>query len=233
MKVTLLILTLDEIQGVREIMPQLNSEWCDQLIVVDGGSKDGTLEYLQEKGYSVILQKQPGPREAYLDALEHVDGDIIITFSPDGNSVPEIIPQLVSKMKEGYDLAIVSRYLDGAKSYDDSFISGLANKIFTLTINVLFGGHYTDALVIYRAYKKELIGLLELDQESSYHLPEALFRKPMSWEMLLSIRCAKRRLKVAEIPGDEPCRIGGRRGLHWRWGFAYLLQMIREVFVWR
>ena len=180
MKVTLLILTLDEIQGVREIMPQLNSEWCDQLIVVDGGSKDGTLEYLQEKGYSVILQKQPGPREAYLDALEHVDGDIIITFSPDGNSVPEIIPQLVSKMKEGYDLAIVSRYLDGAKSYDDSFISGLANKIFTLTINVLFGGHYTDALVIYRAYKKELIGLLELDQESSYHLPEALFRKPMS-----------------------------------------------------
>jgi len=85
LKVTLLILTLDEIQGVREIMPQLNSEWCDQLIVVDGGSKDGTLEYLQEKGYSVILQKQPGPREAYLDALEHVDGDIIITFSPDGN----------------------------------------------------------------------------------------------------------------------------------------------------
>ena len=51
---------------------------------------------------------------------------------------------------------------------------------------------------------------------------------------MLSVRAAKRKLKVTEIPGDEPPRIGGERKLRiWRWGAAYYYQFLREVFVWR
>ena len=46
-------------------------------------------------------------------------------------------------------------------------------------------------------------------------------------------RCAKRRLKVGEIPGDEPARIGGTRKLQvLRWGAAYYFQFIKEKFFW-
>ena len=233
LKTTLIIPTRNEIDGVKEIIPRIKPGWVDQIIIVDGNSTDGTVEYLEQRGYFVHSQEQDGMRNAYLEILPYVEGDIVITFSPDGNSIPELIPPLVKKMKEGYDMVIVSRYLDNAKSEDDNFISALANKTFTGTINLLFGGRYTDSMVIYRAYKKSLIYSLSLDQDSSYGFPEKLVGKPMSWEMLLSIRAAKRKLKVAEIPGDEPRRVDGTARTQWRWGFAYILQLFREVFFWR
>ena len=119
MKATLLIMTWNEIDGMKAIMPQVKKEWCEQIIVVDGGSTDGTIEWARDHGYFVYVQKQRGFRHAYNEVLPYIDGDVVVTFSPDGNSVPELIPQLVSKMGEGYDMVIASRYKDGAHSDDD------------------------------------------------------------------------------------------------------------------
>ena len=233
MKYTLIIPTLNEIDGVREIMPKIRREWYDQLIFVDGNSTDGTIEYLREKGYPVYLQKKEGMRNAYMEIYDLIEGDIMMTFSPDGNSVPELIPQLRIKMEEGYDMVIVSRYLGEAASEDDDSITGFGNRLFTKTINMLYGSSYTDAMVIFRAYKKDLIKVLDLDQDKTYW-PENVFRTNLSWEPILSVRCAKRKLKVTEIPGSEPKRIGGERKLQViRWGLGYMAQVIAETVYWR
>jgi glycosyltransferase involved in cell wall biosynthesis len=234
MKVTLLVLTLNEIEGMKQIMPRIKREWYDQLIILDGQSTDGTIEYAREQGYFVYVQKKPGFRHAYTEVLPYIEGDVIVTFSPDGNSIPELIPELINKMKEGYDMVIVSRYLDGAKSYDDDPITAFGNWLFTKTVNVLHKGHYTDAMVIFRAYKTKIIYDLELDKDEGFATAERLFRTKISWEPLLSVRAAKRKLKVAEIPGDEPPRIGGERKLKvLKWGAAYYFQFIREKFFWK
>lgn len=234
MKTTLLVLTLNEIEGMKAIMPRIKREWCDQIIVVDGGSTDGTIEWARDNGYQVYVQKQRGFRHAYHEVMPYVEGDVIITFSPDGNSQTELIPPLIEKMQEGYDMVIVSRYLGGAKSDDDDFITGFGNWLFTKTVNLLHGGKYTDAMVIYRAFRKQIVYDLDLMNEGAYRLAEKLFHTKISWEPLLSVRAAKRKLRIAEIPGDEPPRIGGERKLQIiRWGGAYYFQFIRELFVWR
>jgi len=234
LKITLLIMTLNEIDGMKAIMPLVNSEWCDQIIVVDGGSTDGTIEWARDQGYEVYVQKQHGFRHAYTEVMPLVSGDVIITFSPDGNSIPELIPDLIAKMSEGYDMVIVSRYLESAKSEDDDVVTGFGNWLFTRTVNVLHGGNYTDAMVIYRAYRRQIVFDLELEKEEGYRLAEKLFHTHISWEPLLSVRAAKRKLKVAEIPGDEPPRIGGKKKLKiLKWGAAYYFQFIREIFFWR
>ena len=234
MKTALLIPTLDEIGGMKDIMPRIKREWCDEIIIVDGGSTDGTVEYARENGYRVISQKKKGLRCAYVEALDHIDSDVVITFSPDGNSIPELIPPLVDKMKEGHDMVVVSRYLDGAKSYDDDIITGFGNWMFTKIINILFRAKYTDTLVIFRAYKKDLFKTLELDRDCNYSFEEKLLRTKIGLEPLLSLRCAKRRLKVAEIPGDEPLRTKGSRKLRvFRYGAAHIIQILRELFYWR
>jgi glycosyltransferase involved in cell wall biosynthesis len=46
MKTTLLVMTLNEINGMKAIMPQIDRAWCDQIIIVDGGSTDGTIEWI-------------------------------------------------------------------------------------------------------------------------------------------------------------------------------------------
>ncbi len=232
--VTLLIPTLNEITGMREIMPKVRREWVDQILILDGGSTDGTVEYAKEQGYEVHVQTKPGIRQAYMEVLPKIRGEILVTFSPDGNSIAELIPALIAKMNQGHDMVIVSRYLQGAKSDDDDWLTGFGNWLFTRTVNLLHGGNYTDAMVIFRAYRTQLIRDLELDQDRWYHWPEKFLRTRISWEPMLSARAARRKLKVAEIPGDEPPRIGGERKLQvWKWGAAYYFQFWRDFLVWR
>lgn len=231
MKTTLLVMTLNEIDGMKAIMPQVDRAWCDQIIIVDGGSTDGTVEWARKNGYFVYVQKQAGFRHAYVEVLPYVEGDVVITFSPDGNSVPALIPALIAKIQEGYDMVIASRYLGDAKSEDDDWVTGFGNWLFTKTVNVLHGGHYTDVMVIFRAYRTQIIHDLDLCAEEGYSFVENLFRTKISWEPLLSVRAAKKKLKITEIPGDEPPRIGGERKLKiLKWGAAYYSQFILEVF---
>ena len=231
--VTLLIPTLNEIEGMRAVMPKVERAWCDQVLVVDGGSTDGTQEYARDHGYDLIVQQRRGIRHAYHEAFPHVRGDVVVTFSPDGNSVAELIPRLIDVVAEGHDMVIASRYLPGARSEDDDRVTALGNWAFTRLINGLHGGRYTDAFVMFRAYRTRLYWDLGLDRDEAY-APEKFFRTVMGVEPLLSIRAAKAGLRLAEIPGDEPARIGGTRKLQvFRWGGAYLVQTLREVYHWR
>jgi len=234
MKTTLLVVALNEIVGMRAIMPQIKPEWFDQIIILDGGSTDGTIEYARDANYFVYVQKEPGIRHGYTEVWPYIEGDIVVTFSPDGNCLPEVIPSMLAKMADEFDMIIVSRYLNGAKSEDDDLITGFGNWFFTATVNFLHQGHYTDVMGIYRAYRKQLIYDLELNQDKPYQFVEKLLQTRISWEPLLSVRAAKRRLKVAEIPGDEPKRIGGERKLQvLKWGAAYYLQFWGEKFFWK
>lgn len=202
MKTTLFIPTLNEIDGMKAIMPHVKKQWVDEILVLDGNSTDGTVEYAKSQGYRVVMQKSKGITNAYREALKIAKGDYIIAFSPDGNSLPEVIPELVRKIKEGYDMVIASRYMRGAASEDDDPITAFGNWMFTKLINICFGGNYTDTLVMFRAFKKDIVQKLHID------VPRA------GMEPVLSIRCAKLKLKVAEIPASEPKRIGGKRKMN-------------------
>lgn len=231
---TLLILCLNEISGLKAIMPQIKKEWYDQLLVIDGGSSDGSIEWCKENGYEVYVQKKRGFRHGYIEAWDLVKGKYVACFSPDGNSIPESIPEMFKKIAEGYDLVIASRYLGNAKSEDDDIITGFGNWLFTKTVNLLYNGNFTDVMVILRVFKKELINDLNLLSEDTYSLPEKLFFTKISWEPIMSCRAAKMKKKITEIPFDEPKRIGGERKLQIiRWGAAYYFQFIRELWFWR
>ena len=232
MNTTLLVATLNEIEGMRAVMPRVKPEWCDQILVVDGGSTDGTIEYARERGYEVVVQKKPGLWQGYREAWPHIRGDAVITFSPDGNSIPELIPDLITKMREGHDMVIASRYLGPAKSADDDIITGFGNWLFTKTVNLLHGGGYTDVMVIYRIFRTKLFYELGIERED-YAWLERMLHTRLGAEPLISVRMAKTGKRIAEIPGDEPPRLGGVRKLQIiRWGLAYYAQFWLERFSW-
>jgi len=231
MTFTLLVFTLNEIEGMKEIMPKIDRDWVDEILIVDGGSTDGTVDYAKENGYPTYIQKKQGLRHAYIEALELVNSDYIIAFSPDGNSIPAMIPALRKKAEQGYDMVVCSRYLEDAKSFDDDAITSFGNWFFTKTINWLHGSKYTDAMVMFRAVNRQVFSKLDLDVDRSFEIPENIFRTNICLIPLMSIRAARKQLRTAEIPADEPVRIGGERKLKVvKWGMAYYFQIIYELF---
>src|SRR5262245_11668089 len=98
--VTLLVPVLNEIVGLRAIMPRVRREWVDQILILDGGSGDGSAEWARENGFEVHVQREPGLRHGYREVLPLIRGDVLVTFSPDGNSIPELLPALLAKMDE-------------------------------------------------------------------------------------------------------------------------------------
>jgi glycosyltransferase involved in cell wall biosynthesis len=196
---TLLLPTLNEIEAVQVVVPKIKRQWVDEIIVVDGGSTDGTVEFLRHMGIKVLSQDRGGYGRAMAYGLSQAAGDIIVEFTPDGNSIPEDIPRIITKVIDGYDLVIGSRYMKGARSDDDDWLTALGNRLFTLAVNLLFRARYTDVLVGFRAYRRKAALKLDLDAPG------------LSWPCQSSIRFARAGLRVAEIPANEPSRIGGQR----------------------
>jgi glycosyltransferase involved in cell wall biosynthesis len=196
---TLLLPTLNEIEAIGVILPQIRREWVDDIIVIDGGSTDGTVEFARARGLRVLSQARRGYGEGMLQGMQAATTDVVIEFTPDGNSIPADIPRIIEKMHDGYDLVIGSRYLPGAKSEDDDWLTALGNRLFTGTVNLFFGARYTDALVGFRAYRRACALKLGLDA------------KGLSWPCQSSIRFARAGLRVGELAASEPARIGGKR----------------------
>lgn len=198
MKVSIIVFEINEIDGMRVVMPQIKKEWYDELVVVDGNSTDGTIEYCQSHNIPYFVQAEKGVGAALNEAVRKVSGDIIIIYAPDGSFEPEQIPLIVDQIKnKNVDLVNVSRYMNGQKSYDDNIATALGNKIFTQIVNLLFPYKFTDFLYTYLGFKRELLDELDIDNKSR------------AWGQIFLLRAVKRGCKITELPGVEHKRIGG------------------------
>lgn len=233
MNTTLIVPTLNEVQGIKVIMPRVKPEWCSQVLFLDGGSIDGSISLAKKMGYEVFkhhgITLWEGYRELFL--ADVIRGDIIITFSPDGNSVPEAIPLLIEKIKEGYDMVIASRYLGGLQSDDDTRITRFGNWTTNLVINAISKVKYTDSLVMYRAYRKKIIKQLGLTNEPNWFQGIANRICTLNGiEPTISMRAGRIPLRITEIPVLEPLAERGRRQNTFIHSLVILMQIINEVF---
>lgn len=197
--ITLLLPTYNEVDGFKEIFPSIDRELFDDILVVDGGSSDGTVEYAFSQNIRVMSQIRKGLSEAVIDSIETINTDCVVEFSLDGNSIPEKLPELVKEMQKGYDLVVVSRYLPPAKSYDDNIVTAFGNFIFTRLIRLMGNYPITDSLVMYRGFNISIVKYPEFKK----------FLIGPVFEPLTSMVACNRKLKIFEIAGDEPDRIGG------------------------
>ena len=218
MSTALLILTLNEVDGFKEIMPHVKREWVDELIVIDGGSTDGTIEEAKKMGLEVILQKSKGHGAAIMLGVESTKSDNIVIFGPDGNHEPEEIPQLIRKVQEGYDQVIVSRFAKDSVNLDAGITDTFGNKLFAFLTNLFFGGDLTDVLNESRLITRKAMTEIKFDAIG------------LDSTLEMSIRGLKKRQKIFEIVGNEGKRIGGKRKVRtFQTGCLLVKRIVKEL----
>jgi len=224
MKSSLIILTLNEIEGVRALYDRIPFDAADECFVVDGGSVDGTMEFFKERGIRVVPQEIKGRGEAFRIAVREAKGDYLIFFSPDGNEDPSDIPKLIELLTKGYDIAIASRFLPDSRNEEDDLLfpwRAWANRTFTYIANIIWNtnrNYITDTINGYRAIKKEAFNKLNIDAPG------------FVIEYQMSIRAMKSGLKVVEIPTIEGQRIGGEStAKSIPTGFIFMKHLLREI----
>ena len=203
----LVILTYNEIDGVTALFDRLPLDAVDEAFAVDGGSFDGTVEFMAERGLPVIGQSRKGRGEAFRIALENSTSDVLILFSPDGNENPDDILRVRSQFEENSDLdmVIASRMMKGARNEEDGRIFRVrkwANNAFNLMANLAFNRHLfksyiTDSINGFRGIKRDALTRLDTDA-LGYTI-----------EYQTTIRAFRQGMSILEIPTIEGERIGG------------------------
>jgi dolichol-phosphate mannosyltransferase len=190
------------------------------IIIVDGGSSDGSLDvaFLKENNIrGLILKTGEGKlssqlRCGYAFALDQ-NYEGILTIDGNGKDDPSTLPLFVKKLDEGYDFIQASRFVKGGTAVNTPLSRYVAIRLIHAPVLSFFSGFWwTDTTQGYRAYSKKML------QDPNVKIFRKIFAE---YELLayLSYRIPKLGYKCLELPtariypeGEVPTKIKGMRG---------------------
>ena len=223
--VSLCLLTLNEVDGCRHDVPQLPFDQFDEVYAVDGGSDDGTIEYLETRGIRVIRQKVRGYNQAYICAFENCTSDALVVFHPKGSILdPRSVLEFRPLFAQGHDLIIASRMGKGARNEEDDHLLR-PRKWFVLGLGLVSslvwrrqGPVMWDVLHGFRGMRRDSFFAIE-------PVPDDL-----TLDLEMVVRGYRKSFRMTAFPVKERKRISG--DTHFAavpTGWRYLVYLSREI----
>jgi len=184
-KLSIIIPVYNEAGNIAEVIARVSKVDVGlqkEIIVVDDGSEDGTVQVLKEikekSSSSEIVtvhfsMLNSGKGFAIRIGLKYATGDIVIIQDADLEYDPEDFPTIIAPILKGEaDVVYGSRFLGKSRPEGMAFANWLANRILTLTAIVLYGKRITDEATCYKAFRRDVIENIELTCQRFEFCPE-------------------------------------------------------------
>jgi glycosyltransferase involved in cell wall biosynthesis len=198
--VAVVIPTLNEAASIAGVVAEIPRDLVREIIVVDGGSSDGTQAAAAAAGARVVSVAARGYGRACLAGITAASFDcaIIVFMDGDGADRGDLMARLVEPIRRGaYDFVIASRVRGEREAGAMSWHQVLAGRVAGLGCRALYGAEYTD-MCAYRAIRRDRLDQLGM-REPSY-----------GWNLEMQMRAARAGLRILELPMPYRRRSGGK-----------------------
>lgn len=197
--VSAIIPCLDEETAIGQVVSAVLAQHVNEVIVVDGGSRDRTVERAGAAGARVIVELRRGYGRAIQAGIATVrdDADIIVFLDGDGSDPAENIPALLAPILAGEAVFVLGSRIRGAREPGSLAPQQIvAGHIGGLLLRLVYSARFTD-LSPFRAIRRDELGRLGMKEET------------YGWNLEMLMRVAAARLPAQEIAVGQRRRVGG------------------------
>lgn len=198
MKISVIIPVLNEEEAIADVINDIPKGLVEEIIVVDNGCTDGTVEIAENNGARIVTEPRTGYGSACLAGIAAAnDPDVVVFLDGDYSDDPTEMFSLVQPIQDDQAEFVVGTRQPterGALLPQARF----GNKLATLLIYAIFGVKYTD-LGPFRAIRYDKLMALNMQD------------KNFGWTVEMQLKAAKMGMKVLEVPVSYRKRIGSSK----------------------
>ena len=227
---TLLLPTLDEAEALAGVIGRIprdaieNGGYILRVVVVDGGSTDGTEEIAESLDCELIQQvggrgKGNGLREAF-HSFMHTDDEFLVLMDADGTYRPEEIVDLLEHLESSnVEIVIGSRMKGTISSGAMTRRNYIGNRILTWLAVVLYSRYVSDLYTGFWAFKRSAIKKMQLNS-TGFEIEAEMYTSAVH-----------ERIQIAEVPIHYDSRIGQSKLGSIRDGIRIAMKLLKRRFI--
>lgn len=186
--ISVLLPTLNEEENIQEVIDQVRRVLPQaQLVVIDGLSKDKTVEIAKKNGAKIILETKKGKGFAIKKAFEEIDSDIALMIDVDLTYPVDLMPQFIEYLKN-YDVVMGSRFRGKIENGAMPPINGFGNRIISLFASAVYLHWISDVCTGMWAFNKKAYKSIKVSAPT------------FELECNMFAQAVKNNLKIHEVP---------------------------------
>ena len=216
-EITLVIPAKNEPESLPKVLDELKSYNIKKIIVMSNEDVS-TLNSIKKYDEKILFQTGKGFGNALREGINSVTTKYFCVFNADGSFDPSDLYKLKEKLESGSDFVFSSRYIKGAGTEDDTFLTSVGNFFFTQLCNFLFKLRISDVLYTYVMGSVEAFKSLDMRYDD------------FSFCVELPIKAKKKKFILIDFPSFERSRIAGVKKVNeFRDGFLILISIFKFI----
>lgn len=147
--ISIILPAKNEAESLKKLLPELRQQFPeDEIIVVDDGSTDTTVDICRQNNIKVISHVYSmGNGAAIKTGARNAQGNVLVFMDADGQHTPDDIRHLIEKINAGYDMVVGARQIDTHAS----LTRRVGNTIYNKLASWMTGYHIEDLTSGFRA----------------------------------------------------------------------------------